>query len=90
MYSDREIEELLSTGLDGIECIHPSHNFDKQKKYSEMARSSHLLITGGSDYHGRSKSEYDPYFGTVTVGEQHVKALIRTSENRKRTRKKIS
>jgi len=90
MYSDREIEDLLSTGLDGIECIHPSHNFDKQKKYTEMARSSQLLVTGGSDYHGRSKSEYDPYFGTVTLGEQHVEALIRTSENRKRTRKKIS
>lgn len=89
MYSDTEIEDLLNTGLDGIECIHPSHNFDKQKKYTEMARSEHLLVTGGSDYHGRSKSEYDPFFGTVTLGEQHVKALLRTSENRKRTRKKI-
>lgn len=88
MYSDHEIEELLSTGLDGIECIHPSHNFDKQKKYTEMARSAQLLITGGSDYHGRSKSEYDPYFGTVTIGEQHVEALLRTSENRKNTRRK--
>lgn len=89
VYTDTEIEDLLSTGLDGIECIHPSHNFDKQKKYTEMARSAQLLVTGGSDYHGRSKSEYDPFFGTVTLGEQHVEALLRTSENRKRTRKKI-
>jgi predicted metal-dependent phosphoesterase TrpH len=89
MYTDLEIEDLLSTGIDGIECIHPSHNFDKQKKYTEMAKSSQLLITGGSDYHGRSKSEYDPYFGTVTLGEQHVRAVLRTSENRKRIRRDL-
>jgi predicted metal-dependent phosphoesterase TrpH len=89
MYTDTEIEDLLSTGIDGIECIHPSHNFDKQKKYTEMAKSAQLLVTGGSDYHGRSKSEYDPYFGTVTIGEQHVSALLRTSENRKRIRKDL-
>jgi predicted metal-dependent phosphoesterase TrpH len=89
MYSEKELEDLISTGIDGIECIHPSHNFDKQKRYTEMAASAQLLVTGGSDYHGRSKSEYDPYFGTVTLGEQHVNALLRTSENRKRIRRDL-
>lgn len=90
LYSDSDMEQLLSFGVDGIECIHPSHNFDTQKKFSQMAKANHLLITGGSDFHGKSKTDYDPYFGIVTLGNQHVDALIRTSENRRLTLKKYS
>lgn len=90
LYSDSDMERLLSLGFDGIECIHPSHNFDKQKKFSQMAKANQLLITGGSDYHGKSKTGYEPYFGIVTLGSQHVEALARTSENRRLTLKKNS
>ncbi len=84
LYSDTEITSLINLGLDGLECIHPSHNFTAQRKYSALAKSENLLITGGSDYHGTGKSEYDPYFGIVTLGDQHIEALKRTSENRQR------
>ncbi|TVR16556.1 MAG: PHP domain-containing protein [Balneolaceae bacterium] len=84
LYSDTEITSLINLGLDGLECIHPSHNFTAQRKYTALAKSENLLITGGSDYHGTGKSEYDPYFGIVTLGEQHIEALKRTSENRQR------
>ncbi len=83
MLTTEELKELISTGIDGIECIHPSHNFNVQKVFSEMAKSMNLLITGGSDYHGSPKSEYDPYLGVVTIGTQHVEALKRTCKNRK-------
>ena len=84
LYSDSEMEELLNFDIDGIECIHPSHSFSVQKKFSDLARSRHLLITGGSDFHGRKKSEYDPFLGVVTLGEQHVAALKRTANSRKK------
>ncbi len=83
MYSTDEIKELILLGIDGIECIHPSHNFNVQKVFTALAKSMNLLITGGSDYHGSPKSEYDPYLGVVTLGIQHVEALKRTCKNRR-------
>ena len=83
MYSRKEIEEILATGLDGIECIHPSHNFNVQRTLKRLAESKKLLITGGSDYHGTGKSDYDPYLGIVTIGDQYIASLKRLSERRK-------
>lgn len=83
LYSQKEIDELLATGLDGIECIHPSHNFNVQRTYTKMAKERHLLVTGGSDFHGSRKSDYDPYFGIVTVGEQFVESIKRMAARRK-------
>lgn len=89
VYSDNELVDLIGEGMDAIECIHPSHNFDKQKRYTEMAASNYLLMTGGSDFHGHGSTEtgYDPYFGTVAISNQHVEALIRLSQNRRVTLK---
>ncbi len=84
VYSSDDLEDLLSYGLDGIECIHPSHNFNVQRHFTRIAKSKNLLITGGSDYHGSSKSEYDPYLGVVTISSEHVRSLRRTAENRKK------
>ncbi|MEX2463406.1 MAG: PHP domain-containing protein, partial [Balneolaceae bacterium] len=84
IYSRKELDELLSFGLDGIECIHPSHNFSVQRSYTQIAKTNNLLITGGSDYHGSNKSDYDPYLGTVTISQSHVDSIKRTATNRKR------
>lgn len=83
IYSRKEIEALLEKGLDGIECIHPSHNFNVQRTFKKLAESKNLLITGGSDYHGTGKSDYDPYLGIVTIGEKYIASLKRLSERRK-------
>ena len=84
VYTNSELEQLIGEGMDGIECIHPSHNFDKQKRYTQIAVSNYLLVTGGSDFHGHGSTEtgYDPYFGTVAISNKHVEALLRLSENR--------
>ena len=83
IYSESDLNNILSFGLDGIECIHPSHNFNVQRVFSKMAKSRNLLITGGSDYHGNGKSNYDPYLGVVTLSSDHVNAIKRTAKNRK-------
>jgi predicted metal-dependent phosphoesterase TrpH len=83
LYSSDEIEQMIDIGVDGLECIHPSHPYPVQKKFTKLAENRHLMITGGSDYHRPSKSGYEPYFGIVTLGEQYVEALKRTSRQRK-------
>lgn len=82
LYSGKEVEELVSLGIDGIECIHPSHRYKVQRAFTQMASEKGLLVTGGSDFHGKGTSEYDPYFGIVTVGEQHVASLKRLAKRR--------
>lgn len=84
LYTLSEINELLKHPFDGIECIHPSHTYKIQKKLIDVAKSNNLLITGGSDFHGSQKSEYDPYLGVVTIGTQFVDALKRSAGSRKR------
>lgn len=44
--------------LDGIEVFHPSAMFDNKKDILyEYARKNNLFISGGSDYHGKSKPD---------------------------------
>lgn len=83
LYTQSEMKELLKHPFDGIECIHPSHSYKVQKMFLDMAKSNNLLITGGSDFHGTGKSEYDPYLGVVTIGLQFVEALKRSARSRK-------
>jgi len=84
LYSTDEIEGLLECGIDALECIHPSHPYPVQRNFTKMAEKKNLLITGGSDYHGTRRSDYDPYFGIVTLGDQHVSALKRVARQRKK------
>ena len=44
--------ELKGCGLMGVEAYHPSANARKACMLDQLARSSGLLVTGGSDYHG--------------------------------------
>ncbi|MEX2600985.1 MAG: PHP domain-containing protein [Balneolaceae bacterium] len=81
MYSRNETEGLLELGLDGIECIHPSHHYDQQKQYLELAERENLLITGGSDFHGKHDG-YTPYFGIVTLSDSRVNELARMARRR--------
>ncbi|MCI0488051.1 MAG: PHP domain-containing protein [Blastocatellia bacterium] len=54
---DRLVEDLAALGLDGIEAVYSRHSQDQRDMYAEMAERHHLLITGGSDYHGTYKPD---------------------------------
>lgn len=85
LYSAAEIEDLMESGIDGIECIHPSHPYPVQKNFTKLAKKNNYLITGGSDYHGTHSADYDPYFGIVTLGYQYVEAIKRTARQRSKS-----
>lgn len=55
--TEKMIESLIQCGLDGIECIHPSMDVKYSQKMTHIARQNHLIITGGSDFHGRIDEE---------------------------------
>jgi predicted metal-dependent phosphoesterase TrpH len=56
------VGELAMLGLDGIEAIYSRHSLAERDIYTQMAARHHLLVTGGSDYHG----SYKPDISIVT------------------------
>lgn len=46
------IEYTISSGINGIECVHSKHNSNDIKRFKKLAKDNNLLITGGSDFHG--------------------------------------
>lgn len=74
-YTSEDIRYFTESGIDGFECIHPSHNYQLQHQYRTLCEKHDLLETGGSDFHGRKKEE-DSYFGTVTIDYSLVTKLM--------------
>ncbi len=71
--SDQAIPTMVEAGLDGIECFHTKHSTTTAEHYLEIADRYHLLVTGGSDCHGRSKGA--PVMGSVRLPYEHVARL---------------
>ena len=48
------IEKLKACGLRGIEVYHSSHTKEERELFMKIANKYGLLVSGGSDYHGKS------------------------------------
>lgn len=82
LFSSKEMQLFVDAGIDGVECIHPSHNFKLQKKYTEFCEENGLLMTGGSDTHEGTGAGYT-HLGVVTIAYKHVEKMKRMTEQRK-------
>ena len=49
------VDRLKGFGLDGIECYYSEHSKDFTKELIDIARKRGLVVTGGTDYHGKAK-----------------------------------
>jgi predicted metal-dependent phosphoesterase TrpH len=49
---DELIQNLIKIGMRGIEVYYPEHSAEQTQRYFELADKYHLLITGGTDFHG--------------------------------------
>ncbi len=49
---DPLLNDLKKVGLDGIEGYYPDYSEEMHHHYLALARKHHLLVTGGSDFHG--------------------------------------
>lgn len=48
------LKELKRVGLMGIEVYHPNHSFEQTNKYLELSEKLDLLVSGGTDFHGKT------------------------------------
>ena len=58
------IEHCIEYGLAGIECLYSGYSAEQSRYLSSLAAEYHLLITGGSDFHGSSKPHIQLGSGT--------------------------
>lgn len=68
------IRELRCYGLKGLEVYHPSHRSEQVNCYYNLAQKYKLLITGGSDFHGK-KSE-DNTLGIESLSKAMLDKII--------------
>ena len=54
------LPSLLEAGVDGLECLHPSHSRATARRLAQLAASHGRFQTAGSDYHGRPDRR-EPY-----------------------------
>lgn len=82
LYTMDEVDRFILAGIDGLECIHPSHNFEMQKKFTKKAEQHSLLMTGGSDYHGKKDASYT-HVGIITLARKYSDKMKHMTEQRK-------
>ena len=59
------LEDIIALGIDGLEVYSSYHNEQQISFYKQLAKKHNLLITCGSDYHGKTKPH-------VTMGLCHM------------------
>jgi len=57
LLSEGTINNLIKVGVDGFEAYHPSHSVQQIKYYEGIASNYFLYATGGSDFHGGTRSD---------------------------------
>lgn len=71
--ADEVIPQIITAGLDGLECFHTKHSTSMTEHYLELADKHNLLATGGSDCHGQNNNR--PLIGTIKIPYVYVERL---------------
>lgn len=76
---DNLVEELLRSGIEGIEAYYPRHDEEDTKRYLALADKYHLMVTGGSDFHGIA-TRFPNKLGIFTVDDNLAAGLYKEPE----------
>ncbi|MCL6099877.1 MAG: PHP domain-containing protein [Bacteroidetes bacterium] len=68
------LTNLIKAGIDGIECVHPSHNEGQVQFYRGIVNQYCLLESGGSDFHGGKKMD-EQNLSKYLLSENHLDAM---------------
>jgi hypothetical protein len=77
---DEILPDLVDAGLDGIEAIYPMHTHHATEKYKKLAGKYGLIVTGGSDSHGRVNDKAS--IGSITVPKECYDDLLQAKKNK--------
>ncbi|WP_164121586.1 PHP domain-containing protein [Sharpea azabuensis] len=75
----KQLHFLLDAGIEGLEVYYSRYNQDEVAFLEDVAKKYHLLISGGSDYHGINKNIH---LGELNAfGEEIVKEKLTIMKN---------
>ncbi len=79
--NDSLITEFIKFGLMGIEVYYPEHSQGEVNFYLRLAEENKLLVTGGSDCHGKAKPEVR--IGMIKIPYELVEKIKEAKEGLK-------
>lgn len=75
----KQLHFLLDAGIEGLEVYYSRYNQDEVAFLENVAKKYNLLISGGSDYHGKNKNNH---LGELNAfGKEIVKEKLTIIEN---------
>jgi hypothetical protein len=77
--NDELIFEFIKLGLMGLEVYYPEHSQGEVNFYLDLAKKNNLLVTGGSDCHGKAKPQVR--IGSIKLPYSLVKKLKEAKES---------
>jgi predicted metal-dependent phosphoesterase TrpH len=77
---EENIRQLIESGLEGLEVYSPYHNPGEQESFRVLAEKHGLLITAGSDFHGKMVK---PDVELGQVGGNHYDLLLKLKKHRR-------
>ncbi len=71
------LRELRDQGLQGLECLYSEHPPERTREYLALAEDLDLLVTGGSDFHGKNKEGVDILtgYGALRIPYERLQSL---------------
>jgi len=76
------LDEIIAFGIDGLEAFSSYHDETTSRYFYDVARQNSLIVTCGSDYHGRTKPAVK--LGCMGIAEQvrnDVSMIIKSKLN---------
>lgn len=64
------IQEAINLGVAGLEVYYPEHTLQQVDEYLCHCRKYHLLVTGGSDFHGTGSDESRSRLGCTGIDQE--------------------
>ena len=80
---EKLLKDMIKCGLQGIEVYHSSHSKEEMEYYLSIANKYNLLVSGGSDYHGKGVKP-DIKLGTGDHNNIRIRSLSLVDELRRR------
>jgi len=87
--AEHRLAQLTTMGLDGIEVLYPEHSPEQIGYFQGLAARAGLVITGGTDFHGRVKPDTQlgtaggDFFVPLSVYDRLVKRVRHAGRARK-------
>jgi predicted metal-dependent phosphoesterase TrpH len=71
------VAELKAQGLDGIEVFYSDHTDNLMQFFLNLAKQHKLLVTGGSDFHGKVKPDValGRGFGNLNIAYRYLEEI---------------